>query len=373
MKKKSSFVLVALLCLCSAVFADQIAIGTAGGNLYLRSEADLSVGQTSAAPLGVITSMAANRATGDIVVATSESSWGELHSFNASNISTQISAAAAFAQGATGLAVDSSGNIIAAGKDGSGKPTVMHRQIPHVENGAPYPYIYLTLTNGAETPMVTTSSTGTFFVGLTAPSTMTAYNRTLSWDRTNGSAAYDDADLRWGAGDTLGAIAATSQGYLLFAEQMGAYSRIGIRDNVADGVTRFGFQSVPAGYDAYTTYSNQGGWFEGVITALAVTANDNVVIGFADGTVAIRAANDLETPIVSAVLGNSISALAVTANGNIVIGTTNGKIALFSSNLTDLNNVLWVGNAVTALAVVPEPATMMILSIGGLLAIRRKN
>jgi len=367
MKKKSSLVLVALLCLCSAAFADQIAIGTAGGNLYLRSEADLSVGQTSAAPLGMITSMAANRATGDIVVATSESSWGELHSFNASDISTQISAAAAFAQGATGLAVDSSGNIIAAGKDGSGKPTVMHRQIPHVENGAPYPYIYLTLTNGAETPMVTTSSTGTFFVGLTAPSTMTAYNRTLSWDRTNGSAAYDDADLRYGGQDYLTAIAATSQGYLLYGEQMDAYSRVGIRDNVANGTTRFGFQNAPIGYDATT------GWFTGMITALAVTADDKVVIGFADGTVAIRAANDLETPIVSAILGNSISALAVTANGNIVIGTTNGKVALFSSNLTDLNNVLWIGNAVTALAVVPEPATMMILSIGGLLAIRRKN
>ncbi|MHB9070967.1 MAG: autotransporter outer membrane beta-barrel domain-containing protein [Sedimentisphaerales bacterium] len=303
-----------------------------------------------------ITSVVAD-ANGNIVVGVSTPSGGELRSFNASDISVQISGAAAFAQGVSSLAIDSSGNIIAAGNDGDGKPAVMHRAIPHVENGTGYPYGYITVTNLSETPMVAASSTGTFFIGLSDYSdpygTAWCYYRTLSWDRPNGSAAYDDADLRWGMGDTLGAIAATSQGYLLFAEQMGAYSRVGIRDNVGDGITRFGLQSAPIGYDPYTTYSNQGGWFDGTLTAMVVTADDKVVMGFDNGDVQIRPANDLESVSLASVnFGYGVTSLAVTANGYIVVATSDGgKVYVRSSDLsTDISSPVQVGGTVTGLA-----------------------
>ena len=352
--KTAGVIFLVVFSLCAASWADQIVISiyinSSSGYLAVRNEEDLTRGQIVS--VGPITSVTADRLTGDIVTGIQ----GNLISFNAANISSQISSSNAFVQGVSSLDVDSSGNLLAVGNLDNGKPEAFHRLIPYVESNAPYSYPSVLVTNGSETPLIARSSAGTFFLVL--KETGIAMYRTHNWDRPNGSAAYDDLDLRCSPNDTIDAIATTSQGYLVYGDNRTSYgdSRVTIRDNYADGTTRFGLQYAPPDYNLATD------WYSGTsVTALAVTPDDKIVIGLSNGTVELRPASNLAgMPLASVSFSFSITALAVTQGGNIAVATSDGgKVYVRSSDLSrDVSQPMQFGGTVTGLAITHSPSSV---------------
>lgn len=354
---KTTMLLLATLGICVPVLADTLAIGTAGGNLFLRDEYDLTIGQTSTQPLGAISAIAADVITGNIVVATTDGVSGQLHSFNAANISNRLYNGPSLGAGTESLSIDANGNLLVAGMDIDGRARVDQRQIPDVAStpvGYPYPSIPL----GANGSALVAAADGTNFFAV-AKDVGIAYYRTYDWGRPIAQ-PYDYVD--WGG--PVNAVASTSQGYAVFGTASGfaLENSVWIR-GIAEGT---GLWYPPTGYEATT------GNFGSAVTALAVTPDDNVIIGLANGHVSIRPANALTTTIASINLGTSISAMAMTSNGNIAIGTGN-QVEVYSSDLSVQIDTLNTGNTVTALAVVPEPTTLLILSAGVMAVLRRRR
>lgn len=162
------------------------------------------------------------------------------------------------------------------------------------------------------------------------------------------------------------------------------------------------------------------------ITALAVTPTDDIVIGFSSGLVDTRALSDISISLSSVNFGLGITALGALSNGRVAIGLDNGSVdvrpalslptylgisatftgageditAIAVSSHDDLgvgtaNNLVFIrrgdnlgltpvgfvgadglnfNTPISALTfAVPEPATIGLLSLGGLLLLARRR
>ena len=115
------------------------------------------------------------------------------------------------------------------------------------------------------------------------------------------------------------------------------------------------------------------------VREVEMLSNGNVAIGFGNGYVDIRSATDLVNSLGLGgqfTGGTPITALEVTSNDNLIIaGYANGTVWTKSGlDMSTVAPVLVWGQEVNALAaIVPEPATMMLLGIGGLALLRRKK
>ena len=115
-------------------------------------------------------------------------------------------------------------------------------------------------------------------------------------------------------------------------------------------------------------------------TSLAVFPNGDVVVGTSNGGVSIRNEFNLPGDFTSAVFtapGVDITALEVTSNGNVAIGTADGQV--FVQTGSNLGIGLPNGYAnfggtriIHDLAAIPEPGSIALVLLGGLLAFARR-
>lgn len=291
-----------------------------------------------------------------IIVGITDGTRGELRVFDAADISAQIAGASAFGAGADGLAIDGNGNLLASGMDIEGKARVQQHAIPNVEsspNGYPYPSIPL----GANGSALVAAADGTNFFAV-AKDVGVGYYRTYDWGRPIAQ-PYDYVD--WGG--PVNAVASTSQGYAVFGTASGFAlgNRVWIR-GIAEGS---GLWYAPAGYEDTT------GEFGSAVTSLAVTSDDNILIGLANGHVSLRPAASLTTTLNSIDFGTAhpISAVAITADGNYALIATDDGGYVHVRPLNDLaaiaTSAVQFGGTVTGLASIGQEVIVG-TSTGGL-------
>ena len=113
-------------------------------------------------------------------------------------------------------------------------------------------------------------------------------------------------------------------------------------------------------------------------------SNGDVAIGLGNGQVHVRDSIDLVTSLgISATYGTTpITAMEATSNDNLVIALgTNGltyvrqgsDLDIVPVGFTGLDGLTWGQQVNGIAAVVPEPATMMLLGMGSLALLRRRK
>ena len=115
------------------------------------------------------------------------------------------------------------------------------------------------------------------------------------------------------------------------------------------------------------------------VREVEMLSNGNVAMGFGNGYVDIRSATDLVTSLGLGgqfTGGTPITALEATSNDNIIIaGYSNGTVWTKSGiDMSTVAPILTWGQEVTSIAaVVPEPATIALLSMGALAMLRKRK